>query len=345
MLLTPSGRSALYFLLRALPQPRVVVPAYTCKAVVEAARLANKEVVHVEVEPGGFNMDAGALEPLLDASTIVIATHQFGIPCDIHRISEMCARHGAMVIEDVAAALGTRVEGRLAGTFGAAAFFSFDSTKLINVPLKAGFLVTNDAALFADVEAIYRRETETMSLTRKLSLLAQAFVLLAIEQPLLYRCFHKLVFEWRGRFTADGPDLNLNLTAFYREDVAEWQAFLAVGQLRRLDAIIEHRRAMYAAMLAGLTSCTGLLLPPPDVRREWACIRLPIRVRGDKMAFYREANRRGIDFAFSFTFIDCPAHMKHARQLAASVLDLPYYTKLSDAELQETVRVVRSLAS
>ena len=80
VLLTPSGRAALYFLLRALPQTRVIVPAYTCKAVVEAARLAEKDVVHVEIEPEGFNMDVRQLEPLLDNNCIVIATHQFGIP-------------------------------------------------------------------------------------------------------------------------------------------------------------------------------------------------------------------------------------------------------------------------
>jgi len=345
VLLTPSGRGALYYLLRTLPQPRVVVPGYTCKAVVEAARLAGKEVVHLEVEPDGFNMDVGRMAPLLDASTIVIATHQFGIPCDIQRLCELCARHGSLVIEDVAAALGSRVNGQLTGTFGAAAFFSFDSTKLINVPLKAGFLATRDGDLLAKVEAIYRSETQAMTAVRKWLLLAQGFVLLLLENPLLYRCFHKLMFEWRGQFTADGPALNLTLTPFYREVVAEWQAYLAVQQLRRLDAIIERRRDVYSTTREGLKSCSKLLLPPEDVRREWACIRFPIRVQGDKLAFYREANKRGIDFAFSFTFIDCPETMKHAHRLAGSVLDLPYYTKLTDAEMRTTIAVIQSLAA
>jgi len=345
VLLTPSGRSALYFLLRALPQPRVVVPGYTCKAVVEAAHLAGKEIVHVEVEPDGFNMDVSQLELLLDDATIVIATHQFGIPCDIQRLCDLCARYGAVVIEDVAAALGTRVDGRLAGTFGTAAFFSFDSTKLINVPLKAGFLATRDGELLAKVAAIYRSEIQAMTGLRKWLLLAQAFILLLLENPMLYRCFHKLMFEWRGQFTADGPALNLTLTPFYREDVAEWQAYLAVQQLRRLDAIIDHRRKVYGTMREALKSCTRLLLPPADERREWACIRFPIRVQRDKLAFYREANRRGIDFAFSFTFIDCPESMMHSRRLADSVLDLPYYTKLTDTEMRKTIAVIQSLAA
>lgn len=345
VLLAPSGRASLYFLLKALPQSKVIIPAYTCKAVVEAAKLAGKEVVHVEVEGDGFNMDVGQLEPVLDPSSIVIATHQFGIPCDIASIRRLCDRHGAYLVEDVAAAFGTRIEGRLAGTFGDAAFFSFDSTKLINVPLKAGFLAVRDAGQFAAVGTVFEQETRAMSFPRKLGLVIQGFILLLLENHILYRAFHSLVFAWRGRFTADGPDLNLHLTPFYREKMAEWQAYLAVQQLQRLDAIIERRRDLYQTFTDQLTGCSAFALPPPDPRHEWACIRYPIRVRGDKLAFYRNACDRGLDFAFSFTFIDCPPEMARARNLADSVLDLPYYTKLSDSELRHTVRVLKELTA
>lgn len=58
--LAPSGRGALRLLLLALPPPfdsgRVVVPAYTCSAVVEAARLAGREVVAVDHHSGSLNL-------------------------------------------------------------------------------------------------------------------------------------------------------------------------------------------------------------------------------------------------------------------------------------------------
>ena len=343
VLLTPSGRAALYYLLKSLPQPRVILPAYTCKAVVEAATLAGKTIVHAEVEPDGFNMDVGNLGPLVDGDCIVIATHQFGIPCAIEAMRALCDERGAFLVEDVAAAFGTRIQGRLAGTWGDAAFFSFDSTKLINVPFKAGFLAVRDAALFRSVSRTYPRETAPMPFGRKAALLIQGIVLLLLENPLLYRAFHKLMFEWRGRYTADGPGLNLVLTPFYKERVPEWHAFLALRQVERLDAIIARRRQLYEAFGRQLKDCPAFRLPPCDERGEWACIRYPIRVSGDKLKFYREAARLGIDFAFSFTFIDCPEHMNHARGLAASVLDLPFYTKLSDRELNETIRILRTM--
>lgn len=343
--LTASGRGALHQLLLALPQERIVVPAYTCKAVVETALLAGKKVSHVEVEPDGFNMEVSQLDAILDSNCIVIATHQFGIPCAIERICAACREKGALVIEDAAAAFGSRVDGRLVGTFGDAAFFSFDSTKLINVPLKAGCLVVHDEALFQKVKQHCEKTLCPMGSLHKLTLLMQAAVMLLIETPMAYRLFHKLHFEWRGRFTADGPELNSKAGAFTSLMMAEWQAMIALRQLKNIEPTVRRRRQMYALYLEKLDGCKSFKLPPADKKNEWACVRFPICVRGDKFAFYRESCRRGVDMAFSFTFINCPHEMKRARELAGSVLDLPFYSKLTNAEIDKTVRVLKEIDS
>src|SRR5438128_2628584 len=79
ILLTPSGRGALYYILKATDKNRVLIPAYTCNAVVEAALLAGKEVLFADVGKHGFNMDDTHLETVIDERTAVVATHQFGI--------------------------------------------------------------------------------------------------------------------------------------------------------------------------------------------------------------------------------------------------------------------------
>lgn len=81
-------------------------------------------------------------------------------------------------------------------------------------------------------------------------------------------------------------------------------------------------------------SCKTFKVPPPDSEQEWACIRFPLRIQGDKFAFYNRAVERGIDFAFSFAFIACPEEFRNALRLARSVLDLPFYEKLSERELK-----------
>ena len=343
VLLTASGRGALYVLLSCLPHRRVLVPAYTCKAVVEAARLAGKELLFQESEENGFNMAPDSIEASLDSETILLATHQFGFPCDIHRMIEAAKAQGAFVIEDAAASLGTRIRGRLTGTFGDAAFFSFDSTKLVNVPLKAGFLVVRDSDLFARCREFVADRCHPMPLRRKLKYLLLGAILVALEQPALYRAFHNLKFRWRGRFTDDSADLELRLGPFYVDQMAEWQAALAFPQIDRLDALIANRRRLYAEYLRCLGDATSFALPTVDAHNEWAPIRLPIRVHRDKLDFYRHACRRGIDFAFSFTFIASPSDFIRSHHLAASVLDLPFYDRLTNDELQKVVTVLRDV--
>ena len=343
LLLTASGRGALYVLLSSLPQRRLLVPAYTCKAVVEAAHLAGKEVLFGESEVNGFNMSMDSLDGLLDTDTILLATHQFGIPCDIRAMIRHARAAGAFVIEDAAASLGSRVEGQLTGTFGDAAFFSFDSTKLVNVPLKAGFLRVSDPEVFARCQAFMASTATPMPRLRKLRYLLMGAILVTLEQPVLYRLFHNLKFHWRGRFTDDSADFKPNLGPFYLDCLAEWQANLLLPQIERLDHIIATRRRWYAEYLRRLQDTAIIEFPPADIYAEWAPIRFPIRIYRDKLAFYRQATRLGVDFAFSFTFIASPPEFVRSHQLATSVLNLPFYDRLTDKEFERVVDVLREL--
>jgi dTDP-4-amino-4,6-dideoxygalactose transaminase len=341
VLLTPSGRGGLYFILRAAPQPRVVIPAYTCNAVIEAATLAGKEVVCVDAAANGFNSSVTDLADLLDTDTAFIATHQYGIPCDIVATAQLCRERGALLIEDCAASLGSRVRGQLTGTFGDLAFFSFDSTKLVNVPLKAGFVIARDPEWLAAVRAAYEAGIEPMPAHHQRRLLGLATGYVALRSPRLYGLYHR--FALRQRYTAETAELSATRTEFYRYDVTEWQAAIALPQIARLDALVDRRRALYAGYRGELTGCHHLALPPSDARGEWACIRFPILVQGDKLAWYRRANQRGVDFAFSFTHLASPPECEHAQALAREVLDLPFYDALEERELRRTVRVLRSL--
>lgn len=343
VLLTPSGRSGLYYILKAIDRPKVLIPAYTCKAVAEAAVLAGKEVIYVEVSEDGFNMSPAALEKHLAEDTVVIATHQFGFPCDINLIVELSKKKNAMVVEDAAASFGSRVNGQLTGTFGDAAFFSFDSTKLISVPLKGGFLTAKDG-LFERIRHCYSSEIKTMPQLHKVKLLTMGFVLVTIEKPFLYRIFHTLRFGLTRTFTAETATLAKHPDEYYQYNLTEWQACIALSQIKKIEHIIQKRQDLFAALRRRLLHNNDFLLPPEDTEQEWACIRFPIRIRGDKMTYYRKAVRRGIDFAFSFTFISSPESFKYSHRLADSVLDLPYYLKLKDKEIVYIANTLSDIA-
>jgi dTDP-4-amino-4,6-dideoxygalactose transaminase len=349
VLLAPSGRASLAVLLEASDRTDVVVPAYTCKAVVEACLIAGKRVRFVDAETDGFNMDVDRLEAACDATCVVLATHQFGIPCDLARIQAIAARRGALVIEDAAASLGTTIGGRQSGTLGDAGFFSFDSTKLVNVPLKGGFLTVRDRGWFERAQEVAAQRWSPVPAGLRARWLASGAAYLALENHTAYRAFHEAMFARRDRFTNDDAVVRAERTVFHRHALAEWQAAIALPQIERLDALVERRRELYARLHEGLRGARTFALPPaehhaPDSPGDrWACIRFAIRVHGDKLAFYRRAVARGLDFAFSFTFLGCGREYVNAWKLADAVLDVPYYHKLTNAELRRTIDVLRAL--
>ena len=161
--------------------------------------------------------------------------------------------------------------------------------KLVNVPLKGGFLWGRDPELFARCQAFMASSTAPMGRLRKLRYLLLGAILVVLEQPVLYRLFHNLKFHWCRAFTDDNADFEPNLGPFYLDRLAEWQAHLLLPQIERLDQIIATRYRWYAEYLRRLQGMVSIKLPPADTHAEWAPIRFPIRVHGDKLAFYRRA--------------------------------------------------------
>ena len=102
-------------------------------------------------------------------------------------------------------------------------------------------------------------------------------------------------------------------------------------------------RALYATYLEGLASCRHITLPPRDEAGEWAPIRFPILVQGDKLAFYEQLLRRGVDCAFSFTHLARRDGLPRAAALADRVLDLPFYPGLRQPDAEAVIAAVRDV--
>jgi dTDP-4-amino-4,6-dideoxygalactose transaminase len=63
------------------------------------------------------------------------------------------------------------------------------------------------------------------------------------------------------------------------------------------------------------------------------------------LEFYQKAVRLGVDFAFSFTFIASPKEYVLSHDLAASILDLPFYERLTSSEIDKVVAVLCEIDS
>ncbi len=153
-----SGTSALEIILRSLDVAGkgVLVPTNTFFATPAAVLHAGGRVRFADVDPGTLCLDARRLEAALTPDTVgVIVVHIGGMVApDIQNIVALCRKRGLWLVEDAAHAQGASHLGRMAGSFGMAAAFSFYPTKVMTSG-EGGMIVTDDDRLNEEA-AIYR---------------------------------------------------------------------------------------------------------------------------------------------------------------------------------------------
>lgn len=105
--------------------------------------------VPVDSEAVTWNLDLDLIEGLITPRTkAIIPVHLFGHPVDMDALMKIARRHNLMVIEDCAESHGATVRGRMAGSFGDMACYSFYANKVITTG-EGGMVCTNDDALAA----------------------------------------------------------------------------------------------------------------------------------------------------------------------------------------------------
>src|SRR5687767_11407199 len=94
-----------------------VVPAMTFAASANCIRYQNGSVVFADVRPDTLTLDPAVVERLITPRTRAIVTVDFGGQAsDLDELSEIARRHGIVLIEDAAHALGGSYRGRKVGS-------------------------------------------------------------------------------------------------------------------------------------------------------------------------------------------------------------------------------------
>lgn len=145
-----SGTTALQLAVAAAGVGRgdeVLMSASTNIATALAAYHNNAVSVPVDSESVTWNLDPDLIEGLITPRTkAIIPVHLFGHPCEMDRIMAIARKHNLVVIEDCAESHGATWQGRMTGSFGDMACFSFYANKIITTG-EGGMVVTNDAKL------------------------------------------------------------------------------------------------------------------------------------------------------------------------------------------------------
>ena len=102
--------------------------------------------VFIDTEAESWNMDPVALEKafkMYPDVKLVVSAELYGFPGRMDLIKEICERHGALLIEDAAEAMGATIHGRQCGSFGDYSAISYNGNKIITGS-SGGCLLTND---------------------------------------------------------------------------------------------------------------------------------------------------------------------------------------------------------
>lgn len=155
-----NGTDALQIAMRALdvkPGDEVITTAHTWISTSAMITQAGGRVVFCDVDPVTFTIDPAQIESRITSRTVgIIPVHLYGQPADMDPIMAIAKKRGLWVIEDCAQSHLARYKGRLAGTFGNVATFSFYPSKNLGAYGDAGGITTNDDRL-ADWMASYAR--------------------------------------------------------------------------------------------------------------------------------------------------------------------------------------------
>lgn len=152
-----NGLDALMLALKALdirPGDEVIVPSNTYIATALAVTYTGARPVFVEPDIRTFNINPTLIEAAVtDKTKAIMPVHLYGQACDMDPIIQIAQRHGLSIIEDCAQAHGAKYKGRVVGSFGHAAGFSFYPGKNLGALGDAGATVTSDPVLADKVRA------------------------------------------------------------------------------------------------------------------------------------------------------------------------------------------------
>ncbi|MDD6157371.1 MAG: DegT/DnrJ/EryC1/StrS family aminotransferase [Lachnospiraceae bacterium] len=153
-----NGLDALMLALKALgikAGDEVIVPSNTFIATALAVTYVGATPVFVEPDIRTFNINPALIvEKITEKTKAIMPVHLYGQSCDMDPIMEIARKYDLYIVEDCAQAHGATYKGKMVGSFGDVAGFSFYPGKNLGALGDAGATVTNDRKLADKVRAL-----------------------------------------------------------------------------------------------------------------------------------------------------------------------------------------------
>ncbi len=312
-----SGTSGLHLALAALgigPGDEVITTPFSFIASSNCILFVGATPVFVDIDPVSLNIDPERIERAITPRTkAILAVEVFGNPAHMDACRVIAAKYEIPLIEDCCEGLGGVWRGRPIGSFGRVGVFGFYPNKQITTG-EGGMIVTDDDNIADACVSMRNQGRATTPPTGRESSPT-------LGMPFLH---DRLGYNYRL------PDIN---------------AALGVGQMRRLDDILERRDIVANTYMRLLMDTPDLVLPTidRDTRMSWFVfvVRLADRYTAEERdRVIAGLRRHDIGAAAYFPCIHLqpfyrerfgfrPGDFPIAERVGQRTLALPFHTRLS----------------
>jgi dTDP-4-amino-4,6-dideoxygalactose transaminase len=307
------------------PGDQVITTPITFCASANVIEHVGAETVLVDVEPHTMNIDPNQIAKAITPSTrAIIAVHFAGHPVHMRDLMSIARERGLFVIEDAAHAVAAEYQGRLAGTLGDLAAFSFYATKNLTTA-EGGMLVGSP---------------DYMEQARILGL-------------------HGMSRDAWKRYSGKGSWWYEVVRPGFKYNMTDIQAALGLVQLQRLPQMQQRRREIVRQYTAAFMQLDELDVPVEraDGVSAWHLYVLRLRLdrlRIDRGDFIEQLKARNIGASVHFIPIHIhpyycekygwtPYSFPTAYQEFRRVVSLPLYPAMSDDDVADVIAAVTDI--
>lgn len=309
------------------PGDEVITTPLTFAASANCALYCGAQPVFADVDPKTYNIDPASIESHITEKTkAVVAVDFTGQAAKIREIREICDKHGLIFIEDAAHSIGTKYEGKPAGSLADMTCFSFHPVKTITSG-EGGAVTANDRELYKKLVLAH-----THGITH--------------EEEQMEEGPH------------EGPWYYEQISLGYNYRMTDFQAALLLSQLKKLDRFAERRKEIVRRYNEAFQMLPEIIvqeeIPESDTCRHLYIIRLDLeKLACTRRQFYDAMAAENVQCQIHYVPVYWFPYYRHlgykkglcpnAEEIYKGIVSIPLYPRMSDSDVLDVITAVRKV--
>lgn len=309
------------------PGDEVITTPLTFAASANCVLYCGAQPVFADVDPKTYNIDPASIESHITEKTkAVVAVDFTGQAAKIREIREICDKHGLIFIEDAAHSIGTKYEGKPAGSLADMTCFSFHPVKTITSG-EGGAVTSNDRELYKKLVLAH-----THGITH--------------EEEQMEEGPH------------EGPWYYEQISLGYNYRMTDFQAALLLSQLKKLDRFAERRKEIVRRYNEAFQKLPEIIvqeeIPESDTCRHLYIIRLDLeRLACTRRRFYDAMAAENVQCQIHYVPVYWFPYYRHlgykkglcpnAEEIYKGIVSIPLYPRMTGQDVEDVIRAVEKI--